>query len=188
MSRAVERCLLLPVGPLYSSLRKKCIQILLPLLNGIFPPLFTYSRYQCLIRHIICRPHFIFSFVTKLPVLVVVLCGSAGKQSTSNAGDLSSIPGLGISAGEGTGYPLQYSWASLVAQMVKNPPAMRETWVRSLGQEDPLEKRKATQLQYSVLENCTDCILHWVAKRQTRLINFHFQFPFLCCKEHFFFL
>ena len=48
------------------------------------------------------------------------------------------------SAGEGTGYPLQYSWASLVAQLVKNPPAMRETWVRSLGWEDPLEKGKAT--------------------------------------------
>ena len=41
-------------------------------------------------------------------------------------------------------YPLQYSWASLVAQLVKNPPAMRETWVRSLGWEDPLEKGKAT--------------------------------------------
>ena len=42
------------------------------------------------------------------------------------------------------GYPLQYSWASLVAQLIKNPPAMRETWVRSLGQEDPMEKGKAT--------------------------------------------
>ena len=46
--------------------------------------------------------------------------------------------------GEGIGYPLQYSWASLVAQMVKNPPVMRETWVQSLGWEDPLEKGKAT--------------------------------------------
>ena len=54
------------------------------------------------------------------------------------------IPGSGRSAGEGIGYPLQYSWASLVAQLVKNPPAMRETWVLSLGQEDPLEKAKAT--------------------------------------------
>ena len=54
------------------------------------------------------------------------------------------IPGLGRSAGEGIGYPLQYSWASLVAQLVKNPPAMRETWVQSLGREDPLEKGKAT--------------------------------------------
>ena len=55
-----------------------------------------------------------------------------------------SIPGSGRSAGEGIGYPFQYSWASLVAQLVKNPPAMQKTWVRSLGWEDPLEKGKAT--------------------------------------------
>ena len=54
------------------------------------------------------------------------------------------IPGLGRSSGEGIGYPLEYSWASLVAQLVKNPPAMRETWVRSLGQKDPLEEGVAT--------------------------------------------
>ena len=53
-------------------------------------------------------------------------------------------PESGISSGEGIGYPLQYSWASLVAQTVKNLPAMWETWVRSLGWEDPLEKGKAT--------------------------------------------
>ena len=53
------------------------------------------------------------------------------------------IPGLRRSAGEGIGYPLQYSWASLIAQLVKNPPAMQETWVRFLGWEDPLEKGKA---------------------------------------------
>ena len=51
--------------------------------------------------------------------------------------------GSGRSAGEGIGYPLQYAWASFVAQLVKNPPAMWETWVRSLGWEDPLEKGKA---------------------------------------------
>ena len=56
----------------------------------------------------------------------------------------SLIPGLGRSPGEGIGYPLQYSWASLVARLAKNPPAMRETWVRSLGWEDPLEEEKAT--------------------------------------------
>ena len=70
--------------------------------------------------------------------------GSAGKESTCNAGDLGSVPGLGRSAGEGIGYSLQYSWASLVAQLVKNPPAIWETWVRSLGWKDPLEKGKAT--------------------------------------------
>ena len=69
---------------------------------------------------------------------------SVGKESARNAGDPSSIPGSGRSTGEGIGYPLQYSWASLVAQLVKNPPEMRETWVRSLGCEDPLEKGKAT--------------------------------------------
>ena len=54
------------------------------------------------------------------------------------------IPGSGRSTGEGTGYPLQYSWASLVAQLVKNLPAMQETWVQALGWEDPLETGKAT--------------------------------------------
>ena len=54
------------------------------------------------------------------------------------------IPGLGRSAGEGIGYTLQYSWAPLVAQLVRNLPAMQETWVHSLGWEDPLEKGKAT--------------------------------------------
>ena len=67
---------------------------------------------------------------------------SVGKESTSNAGDPGSIPWLERSAGGGIGYPLQYSWASLVAQLVKNPPAM-QTWVQSLGWEDPLEKVKA---------------------------------------------
>ena len=65
--------------------------------------------------------------------------------STCNAGDPSSIPGSERSPGEEIGYTLQYSWASLVPQLVKNPPAMRETWVPSLGLEDPLEKGKATQ-------------------------------------------
>ena len=71
---------------------------------------------------------------------------SIGKESASNAGDNSgSIPGLGRSPGEGVGYPLQYFGASLEAQRVKRLPAMQETWVRSLGWEDPLEKEMATQ-------------------------------------------
>ena len=69
---------------------------------------------------------------------------SVGKKLASNAGDPGSIPGSGRSAGEGIGYPLQYSWASLVAQLVNNPLAIQKTWVRSLGWEDPLEKGKAT--------------------------------------------
>ena len=62
-------------------------------------------------------------------LLMGFLYSSVGKESTYNAGDPSLIPGLGRSPGEGIGYPLQYSWASLVAQLVKNPPAMQETWV-----------------------------------------------------------
>ena len=54
---------------------------------------------------------------------------SDSKESACNAGGQGSIPGLGRSPREGIGYPLQYSWDSLVAQLVKNPPAMRETWV-----------------------------------------------------------
>ena len=69
---------------------------------------------------------------------------STGKESICNARDPSSIPGLGNTPEEGIGYPLQYSWASLVAQIVKNPPTIQETWVRSLGWEDPLEEGMAT--------------------------------------------
>ena len=69
---------------------------------------------------------------------------SVGKESACNAGEASSVPGSGRSTEEGISYPLQYSWASLVAQLVKNPPAKQETWDRSLGWEDPLEKGKAT--------------------------------------------
>ena len=77
---------------------------------------------------------------------VVLVClgfpgSSAGKESTCNAGDQGSIPGLSRSPGEGIGYLLQYSWASLVVQMVKNPPAVWEAWVWSLGLKDPLEGR-----------------------------------------------
>ena len=68
---------------------------------------------------------------------------SAGKESIYNVGDPDSIPGLARSPGERIGYPLQYSWASLVAQMAKNLPAMQETWVWSLGWEDLLEEGMA---------------------------------------------
>ena len=69
---------------------------------------------------------------------------SAAKESTCNTADPGSIPGLGRSTGEGIGYSLQYSWASLVTQTVKNSPAMWETWVRSLGWEGALEEGMAT--------------------------------------------
>ena len=69
---------------------------------------------------------------------------SVDKQSACSAGDPSSIPGPGRSTGEGIGYPPQYSWASLVAQLVKNLLATQETWVQFLRGKDPLEKEKAT--------------------------------------------
>ena len=79
----------------------------------------------------------VFFFLTKG-------CKRSSKESDCKAGDPSSIPGSRRSTGERMGYPLQHSWASLVGQLVKNPPAMWETWVQSLGWEDPLEKGKAT--------------------------------------------
>ena len=81
---------------------------------------------------------------------------SGGYESASNAGDPSSIPESGSYPGEGnywSGYPIQYSWASLVAQTVKNLPAMRETLVQPLGWKDPLEEGMATHPKYSCLEN-----------------------------------
>ena len=59
------------------------------------------------------------------------------------------------------------------AQLVKNPPAIRETWVRPLGLEDPLEKGTGYPLQYSGLKNSMHCIFHGLAKSRTRLSNFH---------------
>ena len=89
---------------------------------------------------------------------------SVGKESAWNAGDPSLIPGSGRSPGEGIGYPLQYSWASLVAQLVKNPPAMQETWDRPLGWAWSPGEGKDYPLQHSDLENSTDCVVHGVAK------------------------
>ena len=82
------------------------------------------------------------------------------------------IPGLGSSPGKGIGYPLKYSWASLVAQMVKNPPAMWETWVQSLGREDPVEEGMATHSGILAWRNPMDRRAWWatvlgVTKSQT---------------------
>ena len=81
---------------------------------------------------------------TGTTVLLGFLGSSVSKESACNARDPASIPGLGRSNEEGIGYPLQYSWASLVAQLVKNLPAMWKTWVRSLNWEGHLEKGMAT--------------------------------------------
>ena len=92
---------------------------------------------------------------------------SAGKESACNAGDPSLIPGLGRPPGEGIGYPLQYSWSSLVAPMVKNPPAMRETWVRSLGLGRSPGEGKSYPLQCPGLENSMDYRLPWISARRS---------------------
>ena len=96
---------------------------------------------------------------------------SIAKESACNAGDPSLIPGLGRCPGEGIGYPLQYYWASLVAQMVKNPPAMQKTRVQSLGWEDSPGGGRGNLLFFSCLENLMDRTqrgtAHRVAKCQT---------------------
>ena len=109
-----------------------------------------YSPWGHRVRHhwVIERAHMLWSDGTRcwdLSVLVLSFGfadSSVGKETACNAEDPVLIPGLGRSAGEGLGYPLQYSWASLVAQLVKNPPAMWETWVWSLGWEDPRRRKR----------------------------------------------
>ena len=103
-----------------------------------------YFLLSILINGLIAKTYQVVIFCLLLTLFIFnYLNSSVGKESTCNAGDPGSIPGLGRSPGEGIGCPLQYSWASLVAQLVKNPPAMWETWLRSLGWEDPLERGTA---------------------------------------------
>ena len=88
-----------------------------------------------------------------------------------NAGDPGLIPELGRSSGKGIGYIFQYSWASLVAQMVRNLPVVRETWVQSLGLEDPLEEGMAIHANIPTCRIPMDrgawwAIVHRVAKSQ----------------------
>ena len=78
---------------------------------------------------------------------------SVGKESACNVGGPGSIPGSGRFPGEGRGYPLQCSWASPVAQLVKNLPAVRKTWIRFLGWEDSPGEGKGYPLQYPGMEN-----------------------------------
>ena len=100
--------------------------------------------------------------------------GSAGEESTCRAGDPSLVPGSGRSPGEGIGYPVQYSQASPGAQTVKNLPAMWETWVLSLGWEDPLEEGMATHSSILAWRIPMDrgawrAAVHGVSKSQTQL-------------------
>ena len=120
----------------------------------------------------------------RTPLLVAPSDGSAGKESSCNAGDPGSIPGSGRSTGEGTSYPLQYSWASLVAQLVKNLPAMREDLGSIPGLERSPGERKGCPLHYSGLENFMDCTVHGVAKSWTRESDFDTQWACLKCRRH----
>ena len=100
-------------------------------------------------------------------------CSSAGKESTCNVGDDPSlIPRLGRSPGKGIGYPPQYFWVSVVAQLIKYPSPVWETWVQSLVWEDPLEKRKAT------LSSILAWRYPWTVKSQKRLSDCHYHFHF----------
>ena len=103
---------------------------------------------------------------------------SAGKESTCNAGDPGLIPGRGRSPGEGIGYPFQYSWVFLVAQTVKKPLAVQETWVWSLGWEDPLEEGVATHSsilawRIPIDQGAWQATVLEVAKSQTQLATKH---------------
>ena len=96
---------------------------------------------------------------------------SVGKESTCNAGDPSSIPGSGRSSGKGISYPLQYSWASLVAQLEESSCSARGLGsIPGLGRSSG--EVKGFPLQYSGLENSMDCT--GVAKIRTQLSRFHF--------------
>ena len=128
-----------------------------------------------LISNSISNYYFVDKWVSKLSS-INILNGfphsSVGKESAYNAGDPGSIPGWGRSTGGGIGYPLQYSWASLVAQMVKNLPAMQETWVQSLGSGTSSGEGNGNPLQYSCLENSMDreawqTTVHGVPKSRT---------------------
>ena len=84
---------------------------------------------------------------------------SVGKASTCNSRDSGSVSGSGRSSGEGIGCPVWYSWASLVAQLVKNMPAMWENWVQLHGLGRSPGEGKSYPLQYSGLENSMDCVV-----------------------------
>ena len=109
-------------------------------------------------------------FVVELYEFLYPEC-SVGKEFACNAGDPGSIPGLRWSPGKGIGSPLQYSWASLVAQLVKNPPAMWETWLNPWVGKIPWRRER---LPHS-------SILAWripwtigVTKSQIQTSEFHF--------------
>ena len=97
------------------------------MLHGLSPSCFFLLWLPLLIFKIFVNPYYVLGF----------LGSSTGKESACNAGDPGLIPGLGRSPGEGICHPFQYSWSFLVAQVLKNLPAMWENWFQSLGWEIP---------------------------------------------------
>ena len=120
-------------------------------------------------------PNCFLLFISMSPLWFRGFSGSsAGEESACSAGDPSLTPGWGKPPGEGIGYPLQYFWASLLTQLIKNLPAMQETWVQSLGWEDPLEKGMATHSSILAWRIPMDrgawqAAVHGVSKSQTWL-------------------
>ena len=157
---------------------------------GYLSPLFSLFLFSFLLSLLHVFLILVFSFLkTNILSPMENFPGSlVSRESACNAGDPSSIPGSGRSAGEQIGYPLQYSQAFLVAHLVMNPPAMWKSWVWSLGWEDPLKKEDSYPLLYSGLENSMDCSLwghrvghDWETFTSlyfTPLLSFPFPFPF----------
>ena len=119
---------------------RMCVPVYIHTCVHVYPHIYIHLyAYMYLCIYIDICIHIIWAF------LVAQL-----EESTSNTGDSSSIPGLRRFPGERIGYTLQYSWASLVAWMVKNLPAMQENWIQSIGWENPLEEGMTTHS--SILE------------------------------------
>ena len=148
-------------------------------LRPIFWSILIFLKFEpfLLLRHLTQFPHQIllnnaFYICETLESSKGFSSSSAGKKSAFNARDPSQSPGLGRSPGGETDYPLQRSWASLVAQMVKDLPAVQQTWVQSLSWEDPPKKGMATNSSIPAWRIPTDreawrAIVHGVTKSQT---------------------
>ena len=123
-------------------------------------------------RHLPVTPEYLHSWISKK--MQNTDHSSAGKESACSGRDPHLTPGLGRPTGEGIGYPFQYSWASFVSQLVKNPPAVRETWVQSVCWEDSLENGKATHSSILTWRIPWTVLSQGLTKSQTWLSHFHF--------------